>query len=94
MLAQMLQNVLRKCTPAVQNVHLWGSAEYTVQKNDAIFRAIERMLQTQLSMARKFQLWRLHRYSVKHFLKCVSLRSIRHGWKKLNNTGRARTNTL
>jgi hypothetical protein len=34
----------------------------TVRKNDIILRSIERMLQTQLSMARKFPLWRLRRY--------------------------------
>jgi hypothetical protein len=39
---------------------------HTVRKNDIILRSIERMLQTQLSMARKFPLWRLRRYSVKY----------------------------
>jgi hypothetical protein len=31
-------------------------SQYTVPKTDITLRAIERMLQTQLSMARKFQL--------------------------------------
>ncbi len=39
---------------------------YTVRKNDIILRSIERMLETQLSMARKFPLWRLRRYSIKY----------------------------
>ncbi len=68
-------------------------SSHTVPKNDIIVRSIERMLQTQLSMARKFPLWRLRRYSVK-FLKCVILHSTRHGRRKLNNTSWARTNIL
>ena len=39
---------------------------YTVRKMDPILRSIQRMLQTQLSMVRKFTLWQLRRYSVKH----------------------------
>ncbi len=38
---------------------------HTVRKMDLILRSIERMLQTQLSMARRFKLQVLRRYSVK-----------------------------
>jgi hypothetical protein len=38
---------------------------YTVRKMDLILRSIERMLQTQLSMARRFKLQVLRRYYVK-----------------------------
>ncbi len=39
----------------------------TVRKKDLILHSIERRPQMQFSMARKFPLWRLRRYSVKHF---------------------------
>ena len=39
---------------------------YTVRKKDLILRSIERRPQMQFSMAHKFPLWRLRRYSVKH----------------------------
>jgi hypothetical protein len=39
----------------------------TLRKMHLILRSIERMLQVQCSMARKFSLWRLRRYSVKHY---------------------------
>ncbi len=38
---------------------------FTVRKMDLILRSIERMLQTQLSMARRFKLQVLRRYNVK-----------------------------
>ncbi len=39
---------------------------YTVRKKNLILRSIERRPQMQFSMARKFPLQRLRRYSVKH----------------------------
>jgi hypothetical protein len=38
----------------------------TVRKKDLILRSIERMLQMQFSMARKFPLSQLGRYNIKH----------------------------
>ncbi len=65
----------------------------TVRKFDIILRSIERMLQTQLSMARKFPPWRLRRYSVK-FSKVLNF-TFNTPWpRKLNNTGWAWTNIL
>ncbi len=59
---------------------------YTVRKNDIILRSIERMLQTQLSMARKFPLWRLRRYSIK-FSKLRNF-TFNAPWpEETNNTG-------
>jgi hypothetical protein len=47
---------------------------YTVRKMDPILRSIQRMLQTQFSMARKFTLRQLRRYSYSiDILKCVIL---------------------
>ncbi len=45
-------------------------SSYTVRKMDPILRSIQRMLQTQLSMARKFMLRLLRRYSVMHSEMC------------------------
>jgi hypothetical protein len=42
-------------------------AKHTVHKMDLILRSIERMLQTQLSMARRFKLQVLRRYDVKFY---------------------------
>jgi hypothetical protein len=42
-------------------------SHYTVRKMDLILRSIERMLQTQLSMARRFKLQVLRRYDVKFY---------------------------
>jgi hypothetical protein len=39
---------------------------HTVRKKDLILRSLERRLQMQFSMARKFPLWPLRRYNVKH----------------------------
>jgi hypothetical protein len=65
----------------------------TVRKNDIILRSIERMLQTQLSMTRKFPLWRLRRYSVM-FSKVRNF-TFNAPWPgKINNTGWALTNIL
>jgi hypothetical protein len=66
---------------------------YTVRKKYLILRSIERRPQMQFSMVRKFPLWRLRRYSVKY----SKVRNFTFNMpcrKKLNNTGRARTNIL
>ncbi len=42
-----------------------SAANHTVRKKDLKLRSIERMLQMQFSMARKFPLCLLRRYSVK-----------------------------
>jgi hypothetical protein len=63
---------------------------YTVRKMDLILRSIERMLQTQLSMARRFKLQVLRRYSVKFSkLRNFTLEMLR--LDKLKSTGGRRT---
>jgi hypothetical protein len=47
-----------------------GPKLHTVRKMDPILRSIQRMLQTQRSMARKFMLRQLRRYSVMHSEMC------------------------
>jgi hypothetical protein len=66
---------------------------YTVRKMDLILRSIERMLQTQLSMARRFKLQVLRRYNVKFSkLRKFTLEMLR--LDKLKSTGGRRTNIL
>ncbi len=64
---------------------------YTVRKMDLILRSIERMLQTQLSMARRFKLPVLRRYNVKFSkMRYFTLETLR--LDKLKRTGGRRTN--
>jgi hypothetical protein len=58
---------------------------------DLILRSIERMLQTQLSMARRFKLQLLRRYNVK-FSKMRNFTLDTQRLDKLKNTGGRRTN--
>ena len=64
---------------------------YTVRKMDLILRSIERMLQTQLSMARRFKLQVLRRYNVK-FSKMHNFTLDTQRLDKLKSTGGRRTN--
>ncbi len=66
---------------------------YTVRKMDLILRPIERRPQMQFSIARRFKLMLLRRYSVKFY----KMRNFMLGtpWLgKLKNTGRRRTSIL
>ncbi len=64
---------------------------HTVRKMDLILRSIERMLQTQLSMARRFKLHVLRRYNVKFYkMRNFTLETLR--LDKLKSTGGRRTN--
>ncbi len=66
---------------------------HTVRQIDLILRSIERMLQTQLSMARRFKLQLLRRYNVK-FYKMRKF-TLETPWlDKLKSTGGRRTNIL
>jgi hypothetical protein len=65
----------------------------TVRKMNLILHSIERMLQTQLSMARRFKLQVLRRYNVK-FSKMRNFTFDTLGLEKLKSTGGRRTNTL
>jgi hypothetical protein len=67
------------------------STDYTVRKIDLILRSIERMLQTQLSMARRFKLQVLRRYNVK-FSKMRNFTLDTQRLDKLKSTGGRRTN--
>ncbi len=70
-----------------------STSNHTVRKKDLILRSIERRPQMQFSIARKFPLWRLRRYSVMH----SKMRNFTFDalWpEKLKNTGWARTSTL
>ena len=64
---------------------------YTVRKMDLILRPIERRPQMQFSMARRFKLQLLRRYSVK-FSKMRNITLGSPGLGKLKNTGGRRTN--
>ncbi len=65
--------------------------DHTVRKMDLILCSIERMLQTQLSMARRFKLQVLRRYNVKFSKKRnFTLETLR--LDKLKSTGGRRTN--
>jgi hypothetical protein len=68
-----------------------GNCLYTVCKMDLILRSIERMLQTQLSMARSFKLQVLRRYTVK-FSKMRNFTLDTQRLDKLKRTGGRRTN--
>ncbi len=73
----------------VPSQYLWTF--HTVRKMDLILRSIERMLQTQLSMARRFKLQVLRRYDVKFSkMRNFTLETLR--LDKLKNTGGRRTN--
>ncbi len=67
------------------------SIVYTVRKMDLILRSIERMLQTQLSMACRFKLQVLRRYNIKFSkMRNFMLETLR--LDKLKSTGGRRTN--
>jgi hypothetical protein len=66
---------------------------YTVRKMDLILRSIERMLQTQLSMARRFKLQVLRRYNVKFSkMRNFTLETLR--LDKLKSTGGGEPSSL
>jgi hypothetical protein len=49
---------------------LFTIQNHSVRKMDPILRSIQRMLQTQITMVRKFTLRQLRKYSVKHSEMC------------------------
>ncbi len=75
-----------------QKSHPWAKTS-TVRKMDLILRSIERMLQTQLSMARRFKLQVLRRYNIK-FSKMRNFMLETPWLNKLKSTGGWRTNIL
>ncbi len=70
-----------------------GLKYHTVRNMDLILRSIERILQTQLSMARNFKLQVLRRYNVK-FSKMCNYTLDTPCLDKLKSTGGRRTNIL
>jgi hypothetical protein len=89
----LLLNCLRAVPCNCTYYLLYRGCLYTVRKKALILRSIERRPQMQFSMARKFPLWPLRRYDVKH----SNLRKftfVRHGRRKPKNTAWARTNIL
>jgi hypothetical protein len=74
-------------------VYLLVAPRYTVRKMDLILRPIERRPQMQFSMARRFKLQLLRRYSVK-FSKMLNFTLVTLRLNKVKSTGGSKPTSL